>query len=213
MKCRRKGIQRCFFGLSDFLALQSRVGSTLPVEFLELQAWWAAGSPRIPTTVLTGPMSRLIHWGALIKAGVVGGPLSLLSPAHRPVKQLWALGFWTGLHYPDTVGICCGGEGFDNRCVLVRLSQKLCGSNYPLSIAFIVVNEFCERFSYYGMRGMWPVSGEWLSHPEVFTQTGLVFLSCAMCSISCLSKLIDILERVYEQYPNIVAISKMRSWD
>ncbi|KAJ7407866.1 Solute carrier family 15 member 2 [Willisornis vidua] len=32
--------------------------------------------------------------------------------------------------------------------------QKLCGSNYPLSIAFIVVNEFCERFSYYGMRAV-----------------------------------------------------------
>ncbi|XP_071602770.1 solute carrier family 15 member 2 isoform X5 [Heliangelus exortis] len=31
---------------------------------------------------------------------------------------------------------------------------KLCGSNYPLSIAFIVVNEFCERFSYYGMRAV-----------------------------------------------------------
>lgn len=26
---------------------------------------------------------------------------------------------------------------------------------YPLSIFFIVVNEFCERFSYYGMRGEW----------------------------------------------------------
>ncbi|KAB1283564.1 Solute carrier family 15 member 2 [Camelus dromedarius] len=32
-------------------------------------------------------------------------------------------------------------------------SPKICGSNYPLSIAFIVVNEFCERFSYYGMKG------------------------------------------------------------
>uniref|UniRef100_A0A8C5FE00 Solute carrier family 15 member 2 n=1 Tax=Gadus morhua TaxID=8049 RepID=A0A8C5FE00_GADMO len=31
---------------------------------------------------------------------------------------------------------------------------KLCGTNYPLSIAFIVVNEFCERFSYYGMRAV-----------------------------------------------------------
>lgn len=31
--------------------------------------------------------------------------------------------------------------------------QKLCGTNYPVSIAFIVVNEFCERFSYYGMKG------------------------------------------------------------
>ncbi|XP_063486222.1 solute carrier family 15 member 2 isoform X1 [Symphalangus syndactylus] len=32
-------------------------------------------------------------------------------------------------------------------------SPTICGSNYPLSIAFIVVNEFCERFSYYGMKG------------------------------------------------------------
>ncbi|RMC18718.1 hypothetical protein DUI87_04614 [Hirundo rustica rustica] len=37
---------------------------------------------------------------------------------------------------------------------LQRKSPKLCGSNYPLSIAFIVVNEFCERFSYYGMRAV-----------------------------------------------------------
>ncbi|GAA6074073.1 solute carrier family 15 member 1b isoform X2 [Tachysurus ichikawai] len=28
---------------------------------------------------------------------------------------------------------------------------ECCG--YPISIFFIVVNEFCERFSYYGMRG------------------------------------------------------------
>ncbi|XP_054470795.1 solute carrier family 15 member 2 [Anoplopoma fimbria] len=32
------------------------------------------------------------------------------------------------------------------------MAQKLCGTNYPVSICFIVVNEFCERFSYYGMR-------------------------------------------------------------
>uniref|UniRef100_A0A8C2Q097 Solute carrier family 15 member 2 n=1 Tax=Cyprinus carpio TaxID=7962 RepID=A0A8C2Q097_CYPCA len=32
--------------------------------------------------------------------------------------------------------------------------QKLCGTNYPVSIAFIVVNEFCERFSYYGMKAV-----------------------------------------------------------
>ncbi|XP_074949144.1 solute carrier family 15 member 2 isoform X1 [Phalacrocorax aristotelis] len=35
-----------------------------------------------------------------------------------------------------------------------KKSPKLCGSNYPLSIAFIVVNEFCERFSYYGMKAV-----------------------------------------------------------
>uniref|UniRef100_A0A8C1HJX5 Solute carrier family 15 member 2 n=1 Tax=Cyprinus carpio carpio TaxID=630221 RepID=A0A8C1HJX5_CYPCA len=33
-------------------------------------------------------------------------------------------------------------------------STKLCGTNYPVSIAFIVVNEFCERFSYYGMKAV-----------------------------------------------------------
>uniref|UniRef100_A0A8C2JNA9 Solute carrier family 15 member 2 n=1 Tax=Cyprinus carpio TaxID=7962 RepID=A0A8C2JNA9_CYPCA len=32
--------------------------------------------------------------------------------------------------------------------------MKLCGTNYPVSIAFIVVNEFCERFSYYGMKAV-----------------------------------------------------------
>uniref|UniRef100_A0A673JXG7 Solute carrier family 15 member 2-like n=1 Tax=Sinocyclocheilus rhinocerous TaxID=307959 RepID=A0A673JXG7_9TELE len=32
--------------------------------------------------------------------------------------------------------------------------RKLCGTNYPVSIAFIVVNEFCERFSYYGMKAV-----------------------------------------------------------
>ncbi|KAF7658090.1 hypothetical protein LDENG_00017710 [Lucifuga dentata] len=32
--------------------------------------------------------------------------------------------------------------------------MKLCGTNYPLSICFIVVNEFCERFSYYGMKAV-----------------------------------------------------------
>ncbi|KAM9224992.1 solute carrier family 15 member 2 isoform 1-T1 [Dugong dugon] len=31
---------------------------------------------------------------------------------------------------------------------------KICGTNYPLSVAFIVVNEFCERFSYYGMKAV-----------------------------------------------------------
>ncbi|XP_013883956.1 solute carrier family 15 member 2 [Austrofundulus limnaeus] len=32
--------------------------------------------------------------------------------------------------------------------------KKLCGTNYPLSICFVVVNEFCERFSYYGMKAV-----------------------------------------------------------
>lgn len=86
-------------------------------------------------------------------------PSESSSQASQAAVGTWFLD-WTPLRCPDPGGICCGGEGFDNRYVLVCLPQKLCGSNYPLSIAFIVVNEFCERFSYYGMRGMWPVSGE-----------------------------------------------------
>ncbi|XP_072903719.1 solute carrier family 15 member 2 isoform X2 [Hemitrygon akajei] len=31
---------------------------------------------------------------------------------------------------------------------------RLCGTNYPLSICFVVVNEFCERFSFYGMKAV-----------------------------------------------------------
>lgn len=34
------------------------------------------------------------------------------------------------------------------------MAKKLCGTNYPASICFIVVNEFCERFSYYGMKAV-----------------------------------------------------------
>ncbi|CAB1328540.1 unnamed protein product [Coregonus sp. 'balchen'] len=36
--------------------------------------------------------------------------------------------------------------------ILCLYAQEVCG--YPLSIFFIVVNEFCERFSYYGMRAV-----------------------------------------------------------
>ncbi|XP_026880188.2 solute carrier family 15 member 2 [Electrophorus electricus] len=35
-----------------------------------------------------------------------------------------------------------------------KRSPKICGTNYPVSIGFIVVNEFCERFSYYGMKAV-----------------------------------------------------------
>ncbi|KAM7380071.1 hypothetical protein PAMP_003391 [Pampus punctatissimus] len=34
------------------------------------------------------------------------------------------------------------------------MTKKICGTNYPVSICFIVVNEFCERFSYYGMKAV-----------------------------------------------------------
>uniref|UniRef100_A0A3B4UC33 Solute carrier family 15 member 2 n=1 Tax=Seriola dumerili TaxID=41447 RepID=A0A3B4UC33_SERDU len=38
--------------------------------------------------------------------------------------------------------------------IILSLISKLCGTNYPTSICFIVVNEFCERFSYYGMKAV-----------------------------------------------------------
>ncbi|XP_056291641.1 solute carrier family 15 member 2 isoform X2 [Pseudoliparis swirei] len=34
------------------------------------------------------------------------------------------------------------------------MAKGVCGTNYPTSICFIVVNEFCERFSYYGMKAV-----------------------------------------------------------
>uniref|UniRef100_A0A3Q3MRD6 Solute carrier family 15 member 1 n=1 Tax=Mastacembelus armatus TaxID=205130 RepID=A0A3Q3MRD6_9TELE len=43
-------------------------------------------------------------------------------------------------HSPASVGVAGG------------LTATVCG--YPISIFFIVVNEFCERFSYYGMRAV-----------------------------------------------------------
>ncbi|CAN0290831.1 unnamed protein product [Lampetra fluviatilis] len=33
-------------------------------------------------------------------------------------------------------------------------AKMCCGTGYPISIGFVVVNEFCERFSYYGMRAV-----------------------------------------------------------
>uniref|UniRef100_A0A6Q2YM93 Solute carrier family 15 member 1 n=1 Tax=Esox lucius TaxID=8010 RepID=A0A6Q2YM93_ESOLU len=38
------------------------------------------------------------------------------------------------------------------RSCSLKIKVEVCG--YPLSIFFIVVNEFCERFSYYGMRAV-----------------------------------------------------------
>lgn len=34
------------------------------------------------------------------------------------------------------------------------MAKKILSTNYPISICFIIVNEFCERFSYYGMKAV-----------------------------------------------------------
>ncbi|KAM4698142.1 solute carrier family 15 member 2 isoform 2-T2 [Rhinophrynus dorsalis] len=46
------------------------------------------------------------------------------------------------------------GKIFSTSSSPTKKVPKLCGTNYPLSIMFIVVNEFCERFSYYGMKAV-----------------------------------------------------------
>ncbi|XP_040296986.1 solute carrier family 15 member 2-like isoform X2 [Bufo bufo] len=46
------------------------------------------------------------------------------------------------------------GKFFAKESSPTRKVPSLCGTNYPLSIMFIIVNEFCERFSYYGMKAV-----------------------------------------------------------
>ncbi|KAM3917171.1 solute carrier family 15 member 2 [Leptodactylus fuscus] len=43
---------------------------------------------------------------------------------------------------------------FSRDAVPTKRVPTLCGTNYPLSILFIIVNEFCERFSFYGMKAV-----------------------------------------------------------
>uniref|UniRef100_A0A669QW37 Solute carrier family 15 member 1 n=1 Tax=Phasianus colchicus TaxID=9054 RepID=A0A669QW37_PHACC len=47
----------------------------------------------------------------------------------------------------------CSGKGWMELAQAVGHSIPCC-FGYPLSIFFIVINEFCERFSYYGMRAV-----------------------------------------------------------
>ncbi|XP_077305849.1 solute carrier family 15 member 2-like [Lithobates pipiens] len=43
---------------------------------------------------------------------------------------------------------------FSRDSVPTKKVPRICGTNYPLSIMFIIVNEFCERFAYYGMKAV-----------------------------------------------------------
>ncbi|XP_032880749.1 solute carrier family 15 member 2-like [Amblyraja radiata] len=45
-------------------------------------------------------------------------------------------------------------ETENDPCSPKKQSPRLCGTTYPLSIIFVVVNEFCERFSFYGMKAV-----------------------------------------------------------
>ncbi|XP_062967117.1 solute carrier family 15 member 2 isoform X1 [Cynocephalus volans] len=58
---------------------------------------------------------------------------------------------------------------------------KICGSNYPLSIAFIVVNEFCERFSYYGMKAVLTLYFLYFLHWNEDTSTSVYHAFSSLC--------------------------------
>lgn len=115
-----------------------------------------------PVSVLNGPVSAsLIHWGALTKARHMVPSLLRDQPTGQSSSSERLVFGLDSSPLPRNGGDKLVGSWLSqSRYVLVCILQKLCGSNYPLSVAFIVVNEFCERFSYYGMRGMWPVSGK-----------------------------------------------------
>uniref|UniRef100_A0A8C6RNI0 Solute carrier family 15 member 2 n=1 Tax=Nannospalax galili TaxID=1026970 RepID=A0A8C6RNI0_NANGA len=60
-------------------------------------------------------------------------------------------------------------------------SPKICGSSYPLSIAFIVVNEFCERFSYYGMKAVLTLYFLYFLHWNEDTSTSVYHAFSSLC--------------------------------
>uniref|UniRef100_A0A452R480 Solute carrier family 15 member 2 n=1 Tax=Ursus americanus TaxID=9643 RepID=A0A452R480_URSAM len=60
-------------------------------------------------------------------------------------------------------------------------SPKICGSNYPLGIAFIVVNEFCERFSYYGMKAVLTLYFLYFLHWSEDTSTSIYHAFSSLC--------------------------------
>ncbi|XP_063068930.1 solute carrier family 15 member 1-like [Engraulis encrasicolus] len=72
-----------------------------------------------------------------------------------------------------------GGQ-FQSSNVLPLFCQKVECCGYPLSIFFILVTEFCERFSYYGIRGILPLYITkfllWDTHNEFYMY--YAFLAC-----------------------------------
>ncbi|XP_027701024.1 solute carrier family 15 member 2-like isoform X2 [Vombatus ursinus] len=62
-----------------------------------------------------------------------------------------------------------------------KTAWKICGSNYPLSIAFIVVNEFCERFSYYGMKAVLTLYFLYFLHWSEDTSTSVYHAFSSLC--------------------------------
>ncbi|XP_049904717.1 solute carrier family 15 member 1 [Epinephelus moara] len=61
-------------------------------------------------------------------------------------------------------------------------SKEVCG--YPLSIFFIVVNEFCERFSYYGMRAVLVLYFKYFLRWDDDLATSIYHVFVALCYLT-----------------------------
>ncbi|XP_031152860.1 solute carrier family 15 member 1 [Sander lucioperca] len=61
-------------------------------------------------------------------------------------------------------------------------SKVVCG--YPLSIFFIIVNEFCERFSYYGMRAVLVLYFKYFFHWDDDMATSTYHIFVALCYLT-----------------------------
>ncbi|XP_035249771.1 solute carrier family 15 member 1-like [Anguilla rostrata] len=61
-------------------------------------------------------------------------------------------------------------------------SKAVCG--YPISIFFIVVNEFCERFSYYGMRAVLVLYFRYFLRWDDDTATSIYHTFVALCYLT-----------------------------
>ncbi|XP_053259700.1 solute carrier family 15 member 2 isoform X1 [Podarcis raffonei] len=77
--------------------------------------------------------------------------------------------------------ISAGDNPSEGVCPPERKSPKVCGTNYPLSIAFIVVNEFCERFSYYGMKAVLTLYFLYFLHWDENTSTSVYHAFSSLC--------------------------------
>ncbi|XP_057553054.1 solute carrier family 15 member 2-like isoform X2 [Hippopotamus amphibius kiboko] len=60
-------------------------------------------------------------------------------------------------------------------------SLKICGSTYPLSVVFIVVNEFCERFSFFGMKAVLTLYFLYFLHWSEDTSTSVYHAFSSLC--------------------------------
>uniref|UniRef100_A0A670YA30 Solute carrier family 15 member 2 n=1 Tax=Pseudonaja textilis TaxID=8673 RepID=A0A670YA30_PSETE len=75
-------------------------------------------------------------------------------------------------------------EFYRNLWTFAKLIQGICGTHYPLSIAFIVVNEFCERFSYYGMKAVLSLYFLYFLHWDETTSTSVYHAFSSLCYFS-----------------------------